>query len=77
MTATNDTPASRLKWRPSSTEPQMSDSNKNLVLGPRWGLTPRLTGPLTVGRNLTLTWKIHLRRSISPEDLEALRSGYN
>jgi hypothetical protein len=30
------------------------DSNKNLVLGLRWGLTPRLTGLLTVGRDVTL-----------------------
>jgi hypothetical protein len=29
----------------------MSDSNTNLVLGPRHGLTPRQTGPLTVDRN--------------------------
>jgi hypothetical protein len=29
--------------------------NKNLVLGPRWGLTPRLTGRLTIGCNVTLT----------------------
>jgi hypothetical protein len=33
----------------------MSGNNKNLVLGPRWGLTPRLTDRLTVGRNVTLT----------------------
>jgi hypothetical protein len=31
------------------------DSNKNLVLGPGRGLTPRLTGRLTVGRNITAT----------------------
>jgi hypothetical protein len=30
-------------------------SNKNLVLGLRWGLTPRQTGRLIVGRNITLT----------------------
>jgi hypothetical protein len=26
----------------------------NLMLGPRWGLIPRLTGRLTVDRNVTL-----------------------
>jgi hypothetical protein len=30
-------------------------SNKNLVLGPRCGLTPRQTGRLTVSLNITLT----------------------
>jgi hypothetical protein len=28
----------------------------NLALGSRWGFTPRLTGQLTVGRNVILTW---------------------
>jgi hypothetical protein len=36
-------------------KPQLSDSNKYLVLDARWDLTPRLTGRLTVGRNMTLT----------------------
>jgi hypothetical protein len=35
--------SSRQKGRPTSANPQMSDSNKNLVLGPRWSLTPGLT----------------------------------
>jgi hypothetical protein len=48
-------PSSRQRGHPTSTKPQLSDSNKNLILGPTWGLTPRLTGQLTVGRNLTLT----------------------
>jgi hypothetical protein len=48
-------PSSRQRGLPTSTKPQLSDSNKNLVLGPRRGLTPRLTGRLTVGRNMTLT----------------------
>jgi hypothetical protein len=30
-------------------------SNAYLVMSPRWGSTPRQTGRLTVGRNLTLT----------------------
>jgi hypothetical protein len=54
-TATNDRPILVREGAPTSTEPQMSDSNKNLVLGPRWALTPKLTGRLTVGRNVTLT----------------------
>jgi hypothetical protein len=44
--------------RLTSTNPQRSDSNKNLVLGPRWVLgikTDWQTGRLTVGRNITLT----------------------
>jgi hypothetical protein len=31
------------------------NSNKYLLVGPRWGLTPRLTDWLTVSRNVTLT----------------------
>jgi hypothetical protein len=30
-------------------------TNKNLLLGPKWGLTPRWAGRLTVGRNIILT----------------------
>jgi hypothetical protein len=56
-------PSSRQRGRLASTKPQLSDSNKNLVLGSKWGLTPRLTGRLTVGHNvsltLTLTSKLH------------------
>jgi hypothetical protein len=52
-------PSSRQRGRSISTKPQLSDSNKNLVLGPKWGFTQRLTGRLTVGHNsistLTLT----------------------
>jgi hypothetical protein len=42
-----------------------TDSNKNLVLGPRCGLTTRQTGRLTVGSNiiLTSTWMGLLRLS--------------
>jgi hypothetical protein len=52
----------RYKWQSS---PEMalhidkyslSDSNKNMVLGPRWGLASRFIGRLTVGRNITLSW---------------------
>jgi hypothetical protein len=48
-------PSSGHRGRPTSTNPQLSDSNKNLVLGPKWDLTPRQTGRQTVGRNITLT----------------------
>jgi hypothetical protein len=46
---------SRQRWRPTLTKLQLSDGNKNLVLGPRWGLIPRLTGRMTVGRKVALT----------------------
>jgi hypothetical protein len=49
-------PSSCQIGRPTSTKPQLSDSNKNLVLGPRRGLTPRLIGGLSIGGNLTLTY---------------------
>jgi hypothetical protein len=51
---TTDT-SSRQRGHPTSTNRQVSDDGKNLVLGPRWGLTPRQTGRLTVGRIVTLT----------------------
>jgi hypothetical protein len=47
----------RQRGRLTLIKPQLSDSNKNMVLGPRWGLTPGLTGRLTVGCNVTLTSK--------------------
>jgi hypothetical protein len=47
-------PSSRQRGCPISTKLQLSGSNKNLNLGPRYGLTPRLTGKLTVCRNVTL-----------------------
>jgi hypothetical protein len=50
-------PTSRQRGRPASAKPQMSDSNKNLVLGPIWGLTPGLTGRMPIGRNATLIWR--------------------
>jgi hypothetical protein len=51
-------PSSRQTGRPTSTKPELSKSNKNLVLGLWWGLRPRQTGRLTVGRNVTLTWQV-------------------
>jgi hypothetical protein len=47
-------PSSRQSVRPTSTKSQLSDRKENLALGLRWGLTPRLTGRLTVGHNMTL-----------------------
>jgi hypothetical protein len=38
-------------WRP-----QMTDSNKHLVLSPESGPDTRQTGRFTVGRNITWTW---------------------
>jgi hypothetical protein len=40
---------------PTSTNPQLSGSNNNLVWGLRWGLTPRYIGRLTVGITLIST----------------------
>jgi hypothetical protein len=44
----------RRRGRPTWTNPQFSDTNKNLVLGTRCGLTPRQNGWLPVSRNVTL-----------------------
>jgi hypothetical protein len=48
-------PSSCQRRRPTSIKQQLSDSNINLVFGPRWGLVPRLTGRLIVGRKAALT----------------------
>jgi hypothetical protein len=48
-------PSSCQRGRPTKTRPQLSESNKYLVMSPRWGSTPRLTDWLTVSRNVTLT----------------------
>jgi hypothetical protein len=47
-------PSSRQTERPTSTNPQLSDSNKNLVIWPRWVLYSRQTGRPTFGRNTRL-----------------------
>jgi hypothetical protein len=52
-------PSSSQRGRPTSIKPLLSDSNKNVFLGPRRALTPRLTGRLTVCRNMTLTFTLH------------------
>jgi hypothetical protein len=38
-------PSSRQRWRPTSTNPQLPVSNKNLVLGPRWVLDTKTDWP--------------------------------
>jgi hypothetical protein len=68
-------PFSYQRERLTSTNPQMSDSNENLVVrNPHGCLTPRQTGRLTVGRNITLNLKDSsvgreppLRESLIPE----------
>jgi hypothetical protein len=40
---------------PPKTKQKLSNSNKYLVMSPRWGSAPRLTDWLTVSRNVTLT----------------------
>jgi hypothetical protein len=42
------------RGHPTLAKLQLSGSNKNLVSVPRFGLTPRLTGRLTVGHNMDL-----------------------
>jgi hypothetical protein len=47
-------PSSRQRGRPKSTNPQLSDNNKDLVVSPRWVFIPKQTGRLPVGRNIRL-----------------------
>jgi hypothetical protein len=64
------------KERPTTTNPQLSESNKNVVLGPRWGLTPRETGRMTVDRNITLTLTmVESVENFSCEEWEARNRG--
>jgi ABC-type phosphonate transport system ATPase subunit len=58
-------PSSRQRERPTSTNPQLSDSNKNLVVSPRRVFIPRQTGRLTVGRNIRLRLRLGLRLRLS------------
>jgi hypothetical protein len=51
-------PSSRQRGRPTKTGPQLSESNKYLVMNPRWGSTPRLTDLLIFSRNVTLTLRM-------------------
>jgi hypothetical protein len=48
----NDGPTLSSGRSPTSTNPQLSDSNMNLISNNRRGLTPTLISRLTVGRNL-------------------------
>jgi hypothetical protein len=52
MAATNDRPVLSSEKTP-HIDKTAPDSNKNLSLGPRKSLTPRLTSRLTVCRNVT------------------------
>jgi hypothetical protein len=56
----NDKPVPSSERAPTSTNPQLSDSNKNLVVSPRWVLYSRQNGQLIVGRNITLTLTLTL-----------------
>jgi hypothetical protein len=48
-------PSSRQRERPTSTNPLLSDNNKNLLLSLRWVLYSKTdSGQLTVGRNVRL-----------------------
>jgi hypothetical protein len=38
----------------------LTDSNNNLVMSHRWGLTTKQTGRLSVGRNISLTLTLSL-----------------
>jgi hypothetical protein len=52
-------PSSRQRERHTSTNPQLSGSNKNLVVSPRYMcFISRQTGRLTVGRNIRLRPKL-------------------
>jgi hypothetical protein len=51
-------PSFRQRGRPISIKPQLSDSNKNLVLGRKWMLDTKIDWPtsrLTVSSNIVLT----------------------
>jgi hypothetical protein len=66
---TNVRPVLSSERAPSTkTRQKLSNSNKHLVMRPRWGSTPRLTDWLTVSRNVTLTLThIILHSSINTE----------
>jgi hypothetical protein len=64
-------PSSRQRERPTWTNPQPPDGNKNLILSPRRGLALRQTGRLTVGRNISSRVLIEWDESYSYEKWEA------
>jgi hypothetical protein len=47
-------PSCRQRERPTSTNPQLSDSNKNLVVSPRWVLYSKTDWQTSVGRNISI-----------------------
>jgi hypothetical protein len=61
----------RQRGRLTPTNPQLSDSNKNLAFWPQiWDLKLRQTGRLTVGRNITLTLIFRRHRHFWPGSRE-------
>jgi hypothetical protein len=60
---TNANPSSLQRGRPTKRRPLLSKSNKYLVMSPRWGSTARLTGWLTLSRNVTLIFDFLNRQS--------------
>jgi hypothetical protein len=63
----NDRPvlsSERERERPTSTNPLLSDSNKNLVLVPRWVFDTKTDHRLTVGRNINFDFDFELRVSV-------------
>jgi hypothetical protein len=55
LTLARDRPVLSSERAPHINKPQMSYSNKDLVLGPRWVLYSKTDCRLTIGRNITLT----------------------
>jgi hypothetical protein len=64
----NDSPSSRQRRRPTSTNPQLSDSNKDLVLSPRWVLYSKTDWP-------TDRRSYHTTHNQNPIRLEHWRTG--
>jgi hypothetical protein len=50
-----------VRERPTPTSLQLSDSNKDLVLSPRWVLYSKTEADWTVGRNITLILTLTLK----------------
>jgi hypothetical protein len=61
-------PSSRQGGRPTSTNPQLSESNINLFMGPKWVPDTKTDWPLNIGRNVTLTWVVQWLRLVLPRD---------
>jgi hypothetical protein len=52
--------SSRQRGRPTSINSQVSDSNKNLVVSPRWVLDTKIDWPTNLRPNITLTMTMTL-----------------